>query len=132
MSTVPLAFPRRQRVLMLTPDVVIDRRILHEAEALTDAGYEVYLLAGSADGQRSFEVTGRVKVERVGYTGCDPRLGWLYKATATLTTRVYRLSNRFSGIMGSAAERWRGRVRRAGARCIGALRYPFRRALSWL
>lgn len=69
----PLPFPRRQRVLMLTTDVMIDRRILHEAEALIDAGYEVILLAGSAPAAPLHEVMGRVKVHRITPAGNDPR-----------------------------------------------------------
>lgn len=61
-----LPYPRRKRVLMLTTDTIIDRRILHEGEALISTGYEVILLAGSDTGRTQHELIGRVKVQRIG------------------------------------------------------------------
>lgn len=55
----------RRRVVMLTTDVMIDRRILHEGETLAGAGYEVILLAGSGAALPTHEILGRVKVHRV-------------------------------------------------------------------
>ena len=51
------------RVVMLTMDVQIDRRILQEAETLIDEGHEVILLACAAEGRPRFEIIGRVKVK---------------------------------------------------------------------
>ena len=53
------------RILMLTDDRVIDRRILQEAESLIDRGHEVILIAAAQDGQTAHEWAGRVKVERI-------------------------------------------------------------------
>lgn len=68
-----LPYPRGKRVLMLTTDAIIDRRILHEGEALIEAGYEVILLAASNSGQPLHELIGRVKVHRIANDGSDPR-----------------------------------------------------------
>src|SRR5579863_886653 len=54
------------RVLMLTDDVQIDRRILLEAESLIRLGHEVILLAEGGGASPSFERIGNVKVERLG------------------------------------------------------------------
>src|SRR5215475_9391683 len=53
------------RIVMLTDDVQIDRRILLEAESLIDSGHEVVLLAGWAEGFPGCERIGRVRVERL-------------------------------------------------------------------
>ncbi len=53
------------RIVMVTDDVVIDRRILQEAESLIDLGHEVILIASGQGGQPEFEWIGRVKVERI-------------------------------------------------------------------
>src|SRR5262249_34693116 len=53
------------RIVMLTDDVQIDRRILLEAESLSDCGHEVVLLAGWAEGLPTCERMGRVMVERL-------------------------------------------------------------------
>ncbi|MCK4624291.1 MAG: hypothetical protein KAV00_03200, partial [Phycisphaerae bacterium] len=53
------------RILMLTDDVAIDRRIIQEAETLIDRGHEVILLAAGSETMPEFELIGRVKVERV-------------------------------------------------------------------
>ena len=60
------------RILMLTDDVVIDRRILQEAETLIDLGHEVILLAAGAESLPEFELVGRVKVERVRHCLLPP------------------------------------------------------------
>lgn len=53
------------RILMLTDDVVIDRRIIQEAQTLIDAGHEVILLATGSETLPEFEWIGKVKVERI-------------------------------------------------------------------
>ncbi|MBD2131562.1 glycosyltransferase [Sphaerospermopsis sp. FACHB-1094] len=83
-----------KRVLMLTPDVMIDRRILIEAETLIDEGYEVYLLAGwDGKSEDLFEVEGRVKVERIKYEGIDQRLTVLYKSQNYLISSLNQISS---------------------------------------
>ena len=52
------------RILMLTDDVQIDRRILLEAESLHKLGHEVILIADPGTDTRPFEHIGNVKVER--------------------------------------------------------------------
>jgi glycosyltransferase involved in cell wall biosynthesis len=54
------------RIVMLTDDAQIDRRILLEAETLAGAGHELILLAGKAPDQPSHHFEGSVKVERIG------------------------------------------------------------------
>jgi glycosyltransferase involved in cell wall biosynthesis len=82
-----------KRVLMLTPDVMIDRRILIEAETLIDDGYEVYLLAGWDEKSKDlFEVEGRVKVERIKYEGIDQRFTFLYKSQNYLIGLLNQIS----------------------------------------
>lgn len=84
-----------KRVLMLTPDVMIDRRILIEAETLIDDGYEVYLLAGWDEKSKDlFEVEGRVKVERIKYEGIDQRFTFLYKSQNYLISLLNQISRR--------------------------------------
>jgi len=63
--TVALSLPQRRRILMLTTDERIDRRILHEGETLIDAGHEVILLAAGNACLPVHEVIGRVKVHRL-------------------------------------------------------------------
>ncbi len=53
------------RIVMLTDDKQIDRRILLEAETLCARGHEVIVLAASADGLPQHEISGSVKIERV-------------------------------------------------------------------
>lgn len=50
---------------MLTPDTMIDRRILHEAETLYKQGHELILLANGSDPKNRFEWIGSIKVERM-------------------------------------------------------------------
>ncbi len=83
-----------KRVLMLTPDVMIDRRILIEAETLIDDGYEVYLLAGwDGKSEDLFEIEGRVKVERIKYEGIDQRFTFLYKSQNYLISLLNQISS---------------------------------------
>jgi glycosyltransferase involved in cell wall biosynthesis len=52
------------RVVMLTDDVQIDRRILLESESLAHHGYEVIVIAGWASGHQRHSWQGPVKIER--------------------------------------------------------------------
>lgn len=88
-----------KRVLMLTPDVMIDRRILIEAETLIDEGYEVYLLAGwDGKSEELFEIEGRVKVERVRYEGVDCRFIFVYQIQNKLIGLLNQISNKLNNI----------------------------------
>jgi glycosyltransferase involved in cell wall biosynthesis len=53
------------RIVMVTDDVQIDRRILQEAETLIGCGHEVILLAAPSGDVTTHEIIGNVKVERV-------------------------------------------------------------------
>lgn len=53
------------RILMLTDDIMIDRRILLEAKTLVDAGNEVIVIALSNGKQDSFEQINGIKIERI-------------------------------------------------------------------
>ena len=53
------------RVVMIADDVEVDRRIIQEAQTLSDRGDEVILLARRGDGQAPFERIGAVKLERL-------------------------------------------------------------------
>jgi len=84
-----------KRVLMLTPDVIIDRRILIEAETLIDEGYELYLLAGwDGKSEDLFEVQGRIKIERIKYQGIDQRFSFVYKLQNYLIGLLNQISTK--------------------------------------
>jgi glycosyltransferase involved in cell wall biosynthesis len=53
------------RVVMLTDDVAIDRRILQEAATLERLGHQVIVLAGHDAGRPSHEMLGATRVERL-------------------------------------------------------------------
>ena len=55
------------RVLMLTDDAVIDRRIIAEARTLMDAGHELLLIAGHNPERNRFEIRDGLKIERVPF-----------------------------------------------------------------
>lgn len=82
-------YARRLRVVMLTTDVMIDRRILHEGDSLVTAGYEVILLAGSGAAVPTHEIVGGIKVHRVD------RTAWLrFAPLARLGARLRDLCRR--------------------------------------
>lgn len=58
------------RIVMITDDVQIDRRILHEADSLIAVGHEIILVALHEEGLPKHEWIGRIKVER--FTSSDP------------------------------------------------------------
>jgi glycosyltransferase involved in cell wall biosynthesis len=78
---------RRRRVLMLTTDVWIDRRILHEAEALTAAGAEVIVLAAADPGLAPYEILNEVKIQRLPSPPLEPQ-------RPGLITHLYRFGLR--------------------------------------
>lgn len=92
---------RRKRVVMITPDIMIDRRILIEAETLIEDGYEVYLLAGwDATHAELFEVIGRVRTERIQYHGIDQRLCLVHK----MHRKAIEFLNRVAAIINRIGE----------------------------
>src|SRR5262245_58700821 len=57
-----------RRIVMLTPETMIDRRIVGEASALQEKGYEVYILAASdATTHDRFFFDCGIPVERVDF-----------------------------------------------------------------
>ncbi len=79
------------RVVMLTPDTIIDRRIILEADALMDSGHEVILLANSDQGIPVYERIGRVKIERccpVAAEGKPPRVNRIQNSAIDLINRL--------------------------------------------
>ena len=67
------------RVLMITQDVEVTRRILQEAKTLRDAGYTVAILTRSADTTDHRGSVEGIATEWVAVRGRDPRFGWLYR-----------------------------------------------------
>jgi len=80
------------RVVMLTDDVQIDRRILLEAETLHRLGHELILLAENGGADQQFEQIGNVKVERVHYPDAPPSGVYLLRASALLSAAMSRTS----------------------------------------
>lgn len=98
---------RGLRVLMLTTDEWIDRRIVAEASSLIEAGYDVYVLAAPHGGRPGFEHDGQVPVERVNAEQYGPLVEHVllrayrkepYRPAARVGLRAYRA--------------WRGSARR--------------------
>src|SRR4051794_28146428 len=68
------------RVLMITQDVDVTRRIVQEAQALAGAGFDVCILTRAAGSRApAGETAGGIPVERVVVQGNDPRFGPLYR-----------------------------------------------------
>src|SRR6266705_1139043 len=73
------------RVLMVTTDhLVIDRRILQEAESLQQAGYRVELLAGFECAEPSAYERAGVPITRFAYDWSDTRIQALLAPLAPL------------------------------------------------
>ena len=66
-----------RRVVMLTPDWEIDRRILQEAKTLVAHGKEVIVIASAQGDQPEFERHGKVKIHRVRFAGVEQRFRWI-------------------------------------------------------
>ncbi len=103
------------RIVMITPDIQIDRRILHEAETLIAAGHEVILLANGHPDQPSHEWVGRVKVERCSST--VPAQTRLERAILFFQRKLIGLINRVSLF---------------GQRLIGLVAAVMNRLLGWV
>jgi len=73
---------------MLTMDIWLDQGILHEAEALSDAGDEVIILAGWDPSLASHEIAGRIKIHRLSLT--RPPAPRRRKRPPRLSTRFIR------------------------------------------
>ncbi len=80
------------RVVMLTDDVQIDRRILLEAETLHRLGHELILLAENGGASQPFEQIGNVKIERVRYPDVPPGGVYLLRASTLFSAAMSRTS----------------------------------------
>jgi glycosyltransferase involved in cell wall biosynthesis len=74
------------RIAMVTHDLAIDRRILHEAESLTAAGYEVVI--ASPEGVRNFPLEREQREDMMGVAPSAPRNG--LATVVRLGTRTVR------------------------------------------
>jgi len=81
------------RVVMVTPDIVIDRRIILEAKSLVETGKEVIIVASWAEGLEEYEIVDQIKIHRVKYNGVDPRYRWVYQFQGILIHLINVLSN---------------------------------------
>ncbi len=91
-----------KRIVMLTPDMQIDRRILIEAETLIEEGYEVYLLAEAGPNLPAFEMCGNVPVERISHGSHDMRLRrlyWMLEKVETSKARSMKLLSPLWGLL---------------------------------
>ncbi len=71
-----------KRVVMATPDIMIDRRIILEALSLIKEGKEVILIAGNDGKMEEHEIFEGIKIHRPLFNGVDPRLSLLYRVVA--------------------------------------------------
>jgi glycosyltransferase involved in cell wall biosynthesis len=86
------------RVLMITPDhLMIDRRILQEAQTLRGAGYEVEILAGFECPQPSAYVQDGVRIRRFKFDWADSRVDWILPRLHWVPDRMRRLLLRIAG-----------------------------------
>jgi glycosyltransferase involved in cell wall biosynthesis len=69
----------QSKIVMITQDVEVTRRILQEARTLGNAGWEVRIITRSGDGRDHEGTVDGLPVEWVGVRGRDPRFGWLYR-----------------------------------------------------
>src|SRR5262245_44239837 len=89
------------RVMMLTPDTTIDRRILQEAATLVDAWAEVLVVAMQTSDRRfpEHESLGEIKVQRFSFDGTDPRvLPWV-PVRDTIARRLHAGVMRTQGVL---------------------------------
>ena len=78
MSAAALAQRDPVRVLMITPDhLMIDRRILQEAQTLQQAGYAVEILAGFECAEPDTYERDGVRIKRFKFDWKDPRADWI-------------------------------------------------------
>jgi glycosyltransferase involved in cell wall biosynthesis len=74
---------RETRVLMVTQDVEVTRRILQEAHTLAGAGYDVSILTRSGDERDERGSVEGLPTEWVAVRGRDERFGGLYRLAGT-------------------------------------------------
>lgn len=84
------------RILMITPDVQIDRRILHEAETLYAAGHEIILIADGQIHQEKYKWISHVKSER--FTQNEVSLSPLQHIIIQIKNQCVSLMHKFSSL----------------------------------
>jgi len=93
---------------MITQDVPIDRRIVLQARTLTDAGWNVTILArAAADATAALNLPDRreewvdgIRVQRIKVEGQDPRYGWVYRLGRLAGARGQRAGVATSALLG--------------------------------
>ena len=68
-----------RKVLIITQDTEVTRRILQEAHSLADAAFDVSILMRSPSSEDYTDAIEGIKVECVAVKGRDPRFKWLYR-----------------------------------------------------
>lgn len=85
--------PEIKRIVMLTPDVQIDRRIILEAHSLIKEGKEVILIAGNDGKMPEYEIYEGIKTRRPLYHGIDTRAAFFYNLCNSVLHMMARISN---------------------------------------
>ena len=94
-----------KRVVMVTPDIQIDRRIILEAKSLIEEGKEVILIAGGNGKMPEHEVLDGIKIKRTIYNGADPRLVWMYKINFMTMNLIAKASNKAINLIAKASNK---------------------------
>jgi glycosyltransferase involved in cell wall biosynthesis len=90
---------------MICQDVRVDRRIVLQAQSLTEAGYRVAILArAEASGRiEKDERDGGILVYRIRVEGRDPRFRWLFSLARVAGERGYRGAVNVAKLWGALA-----------------------------
>ncbi|MEC1714816.1 glycosyltransferase [Schinkia azotoformans] len=106
-----IKYKKQKRIVMITPDQMIDRRILIEAETLLKEGYEVYVIAGWDGNQIDlFEELDGIKIERIKYEGIDKRIEHLYKIQSKAINKLNDISTKYNNLFGKIAQKFTTKV----------------------
>jgi glycosyltransferase involved in cell wall biosynthesis len=89
--------PDIHRIVMLTPDIEIDRRIILEAQSLIREGKEVILIAGNDGRMPEYEQKDGIKIRRPLYHGIDSRLACFYRWSGSFFNLMSRIVNKMLG-----------------------------------
>jgi glycosyltransferase involved in cell wall biosynthesis len=135
-----------RRVVMVTPDLQIDRRILLEAQSLRAAGKEVILIAANDGKQPESEILDDVKLLRPLFNGVDTRftfvdvlqskmigaINWLSLALNKLTNLAASGSSHFFNLLATCFSRVFGVIITVLTRVIGWIALVFQTVIRWL
>ncbi len=83
------------RIVMITPDIAIDRRIIQEAETLTAQGNEVIIVACHSEGFPEYEMVNQIKIDRV--PAASARYSVIEKIILKLSGKSMSIINKISG-----------------------------------